>query len=302
MATMKLALSALPDDIFLHIIDGTGHPYPGWYQRAPKGRKLHPQWFLIIQASKALALKMWGNDALWRVLDFGFHLGARSNATMMTDFHLDALLRRINAREVTQHLDLRIGGYHSCKLDGSGLAPLKDSRVLSTVDLRAKFTNDGGNSDDRLDAKFIASILITMIGEGGALKTILFNDKSLDNVSGMKSVRDLMLGFDEDDRADEEEFIDCNNCGIKESMELGGSFCDKCAKEFCNDCAGQAVFCNKCFQTICGDCGTVQFCEKCFQYFCGDCETLGYCERSLSSYCARCGPGNAGSEEPCNVQ
>jgi len=317
MAT-TMTLAAFPDDVFLQIIDGTSQ-YAHWRHR----REMNPFWFFLIQASKTLALKMWGNAALWRDLNFGwrsnnvpsdYDFGRRleqgyfnfalkvTDASMMTDIMLDSLLRRINAREVTQSLKLRISGF---KLDGSGLAPLKDSRVLSTIDLRGH----PNNGDARLDAKFIASILSTMIGQGGALNSILFNDKALDDVAVMRIVRDLMLGLDEHDG--EDEIVDCNECGVKECLDLGGSCCDKCDKEFCQDCSNPNGYCEKCNKTFCNNCanvngfcvkcftnfchdcssnvGGVQFCENCSQHFCHACEPLTWCGASELSYCQACG-------------
>lgn len=69
----------------------------------------------------------------------------------MTDSMLQALLTRVNARQITKFLSIALCG----QIQGSGLEPLRGSRILERVVLRT-----GGA---RFDEALVMDILRTML-------------------------------------------------------------------------------------------------------------------------------------------
>lgn len=79
--------------------------------------------------SQALRQQVYeGSPELWKKLDFGF----LDSAGRLTDVQLDRLLQNCRARERCEILNLN----GSVRLTGTGLEPLRGSRVLRELDLR----------------------------------------------------------------------------------------------------------------------------------------------------------------------
>lgn len=247
---------------------------------------------------------------LWREIDFSsINWEAKR---LLTDERLSSLLTRVNARTVMKSLNLDGCG----KLVGSGIEPLRNSKVLEAISLRSlPFVQN-------LRPDIIIPILRTMIPF--QLKHVCFRE-TYDTTLMDKGpreftdfLRDLRAARLEDARHGE---IPCSACKMavsKPSLQLVPTVCGLpsfscggCTKSFCrhtscptalNDCAFcgdvscdtcASVFqCDSCHLKQCEPCGNERSCDSCSKHLCAECfyenegESCEGCDRNLCGECA----------------
>lgn len=239
---------------------------------------------------------------LWIHLDFSIlSPSVRSN---LTDKHLAGLLKRVNAKHVTQSLILA-----SCNnIDGSGLTPVRRSKVLSVVDLRR-----GYDSESRAVKE-----LRTMIPY--KLSHVRFNH-SIASYGANDAVtifmRDLAAAKQKQALQDQTK---CNACGtlvVDESRQLVANVtglppfqCNECHKsyclggttcpikmEICASCGGAKCAtcdkettktCDSCSMSYCKDCASFTECLGCKGVSCNDCNSFcSFCDSAFCTYCCQ---------------
>lgn len=215
--------------------------------------------------------------------------------TNVTDEMLQALLARVNAREVTTYLNL-----DSCdKLVGHGLEPLSGSRVLERISL-----NIGIRTMHRtMDEPLILGILRTMLPHKLFDVKLPFWGFLPHNGHGVVSWRlsfdrDLRAAMKQRELARKTQCASCQNLVRDESRQIIPSFhgmpasrCCKCHEQYCRTatCPIDMKDCRQCGKTSCTLCKEVLHCGACSMSYCSGCkEVSGPCNVCGKHYCERC--------------
>lgn len=211
------------------------------------------------------------------------------HAASLTDEMLAALLKRVDARNVTKYVDL-----DGCsEIRGTGLAPLRHSPVLERLDLR---TGAGDTEDDNmyhLDETAVVDTLRTMLPY--ELCDVIFYPVS-DDVSDPRLIARKFF-FREIRSAMHQRAIQqdtrCSSCChpvcdesrqlVPNELGLPSTRCYSCQNYFCwtNTCPVGLRQCRDCEDAFCETCDAVEQCVVCACYFCEDC-------REVSPACCIC--------------
>ena len=277
-------MEELPDALQQHII---AQIPPLWYSKGPLKFEAHSRLEACLRleaCSKSLAHQVRRTRELWRRITI--------DSPYITDAELASLLRRVCAKGITTHLDLKF----CTGITGQGLQPLAESGVLTEVDISFMPLMSDGKPQARktpLDTKVIADILSTMIhvihrldklrfsvedDKGGHLEAAL---KRLDAVRHVRrgrlpSMRCMTNGV---------QNLACSHCSVQlpnqkwahryyrnghedtvpprgVSFQRPCSMCDKLtcqggdlARDDDEDCnCPTTIDCCRCARRVCGDC------------------------------------------------
>ena len=232
-------------------------------------------------------------SSLWTHIDFSsLPLDVRHR---LTDKSLAELLKRVNARKVTQTLVLSM----CSNVDGSGLSPIRHSPYLESVDLRR-------NSPDVNEERRAVRELRTMIHH--KLSHVRFNEPLPTYPCGVTDfLRELCAAKLQQAL---EKGVVCTACGDAiaqhESRQLSPNVtgvpnlqCRDCKNYFClgANCPATLVVCVSCAGAKCGHCDDKSApCNACARLHCKDCAAsfnncVGCKEVSCDacrSFCATC--------------
>lgn len=206
-----------------------------------------------------------------------------------SDVDLSRLLTRINAREVTVDISLK-----SCTgINGSGIEPLRHSRVLESICLIGTLADDNPTA--------FLTHLRTMIPY--KLSLVMMSGTSAENPS------DFLLGFMQSLRGANRQRslndqIQCRCCkqpAIDDSRQVistkfGGPVmgCLWCGRDFCRrfSCRIGVNECHLCGDSSCSICSGVKACELgCGRFFCNEpqkCCKLKPCDGCKKMSCNDC--------------
>jgi len=212
---------------------------------------------------------------LWKVVDLAKLPG-------ITDSQLQSLLERVDARNVTR--SILLDKTTRSPIAGSGLEPLRHSRVLESVDLRQTSTLEVGETG--LDDELVADILSTMLPH--KLETVKVRKQFESNGIPMDQYCFSWSSF-------------LTNLKLFKAR--------KCAKESCSHCAeslapegrvatqkaliGTPVQCTVCSQYSCrpwnpnSDCPRILECRKCLEWCC-PCRQVMTCDFCNEGSCSEC--------------
>ena len=201
----------------------------------------------------------------WVVIDF--YSEERQHRSRLTDLELSRLLTRVHAKEMTKELD--ITGCTS--IFGSGLSPLRHSRVLDRV-----FLTDTGAEQN--PTPFL-STLITMLPH--ALKDVVFSERC------METNKQCLAGFFHnlrELRREQAQQVNCDSCNIPVAEatqqlvpnEYGHSsvHCYFCKKHYCKrpSCSMSMRECCICADSFCDECDYCHQCYGCARSYCDCCQ------------------------------
>jgi hypothetical protein len=234
-------------------------------------------------------------------------------AKRLTDGDLSGILINIDAKNHLKVLKLT----HCTGMTGSGLEPLRNSRVLELIDLSlVKLHDSPRDAIVNLSEGLVLPILDSIIQEGeqSALRLIQF--PSLWKRRSTHWLQGFMLRFN--DFLNEESRQQCGLC--KKSSPQGfncylclehtckncfrtpsktdpenaitGSCCSKCEKGFCRRCVGikkcHGDYCTSDNRDYCSACLTV--CKTCKVAQCDDCNSSGgTCSKCGNEWCSNFG-------------
>lgn len=289
-------LELLPSDVLSHVIGFSVGPCV-------------PRILRVARCSKTLYHTVI-NDCpmLWE--EMVFHESNGTAHHRLTDDMLAALLRRVDARRVTKKLDLS----GCARLVGTGLEPLRHSRVLESVDLRTRCV---GEVVDALE-KIVLDIL--KIDDASSLHEIYFSKVylywrddyryrrqdfgSLERHPSRWFLTETLLRRARFVRAMREERyrqarrqkIACRGCQdpicrgdaqiVPNITGRPMNRCCDCNNYYCRkgSCPVVVRDCQNCGKTSCGDCKSVRQCSDCRRSFCGGC-------KGMRPKCSMCGDG-----------
>ena len=203
-----------------------------------------------------------------------------------TDLDLSRLLTRVNAREVTKSLDLQ-----SCnRISGSGLMPLRNSRVLERVDLR-------GTAAEQNPTPFLSilncSIPYKLVDVTLNPYSVGFKNKfAIDFMRQLRQVKLLQA---------QENMTVCSCCEqvvVQDSRNIVPNFygvplmhCLECKQDYCRraSCDMDVRECQTCAQTFCKECNIVFQCHYCGKSYCDDvCVLMDICIKCHKICCDHC--------------
>lgn len=231
---------------------------------------------------------------LWIDINFG---DVRDQMKLrLTDEMLASLLTRVNARNITQTLNL----VHCQNIRGTGLEPLSDSRVLEKVYLQ----QEGG--DGMLDESIAVRILRSMVPY--KLFHVRFREELLEcpNVEtnfhrGLRIVtnflRDLRAAKLQHARDHKLTCRSCHNVVVEESKKLVTNLtgvpspsCGVCQHHFCRrgSCSVGLTDCLYCGDSSCADCAQMKRCTSCAHSYCTTCNPVTSCDGCSKGYCRDC--------------
>lgn len=216
----------------------------------------------------------------WISIEFDFLENVR-----LGDLDLSRLLTRINARQVTKVLNLQCCD----NVRGSGLAPLRSSRVLETISL----------PNHHFDPATVFWTLQTCIPYN--LTHVMMNEIGEEFKDDVTIDFMRKLGEEKSARALENGVL-CSDCCeplVEQSMQrvpglrgLPASICMECDKSYCRraSCPVGMLECTDCHQTFCSGCNTVLTCSDCGLTNCKDCnEDYDSCYKCRKVSCDGCG-------------
>lgn len=221
----------------------------------------------------------------WRTIDFSkCHFRVREK---LKDFDLSRLLINVNAGQVTKKLLLTFCG----AIQGPGLVPLRNSRVLESIYLAGTAADGAPNQ-----ALWILNSCIQH-----KLQFVGFSQDAVRNAgvifkAFMRRFRKAKL-----DRAvvNQSRCSSCQYQIMNESRQLVASLhgvpefrCGMCRKQYCRrvNCV-DVKECQNCSLTACGDCDAVFQCILCSRIKCYPCDRYGYkcscCDRGACGDCLK---------------
>jgi len=257
----------------------------------------------------------------WDILDF--EDVEKELAKKLIDYHLDAILKSINAHDVLKKIKL----CGCVNITGIGLHPLQGSIVLEQIDLSLVGKYETPIVKAKISQEVVVPILDSIISSDGcSLKHIMFPRHLRGKNARSVSLNQFRERYDMfyDSRG-----LSCSNCNAEISdivwmRTFQNNVCYDCLKPFCSDCTDEngetlnyCVLCEKDFCVECvsrtecctGDCGNNTCsgcaersqCQQCNATKCGDClYTCDECKRTRckgcvsyhhegkKSYCADC--------------
>lgn len=254
-------LESLPSDVFRKIVNDH------------VGKDDIPSLLQLAACSQSLARRIYGEASyLWIRIDFG--KVRQRHSRLLNDASLSALLQRVCSKDVTISLSLR-----NCVLvNGSGLEPMRGSRVLQEIDLCLHGVDE--NVELMLTTPnydIVHNILSSMPpfvgGDGLGLKvmktsTVFANG----NAKRLRSLQNLQKSFQES-LANQmvSKRIECNHCNH--------AIVDKFPAE--NALSGQAstLICYECKNISCGKhaCPRTNWCDDCTHQCCEQCGNIKVC-------------------------
>lgn len=208
----------------------------------------------------------------------------------MTDWMLKALLQRVNAKELTKFVCLR----HCCSIQGHGLEPLRDSRVLKGIHAQAGIFA----GQVPLDEQFVMDLCRTMLPF--KLHDVKFDKKySADATHRTNFYRDVRMAKYQQALESRAKCSSCTQPVAQESKQdvpnqsgLPSCRCSKCHGHFCRSFNCQIAMrdCVDCDKTSCQDCNEVRQCDKCKLSYCTACEYVPEfpCMECGKTFCIEC--------------
>ena len=254
---------------------------------------------------------------LWTHIDLALLPG-------ITDTQLESLFRRIDAQSVTK--SILLDKSPRTPITGVGLEPLRNSRVLESIDLRQSNTVQHGPTG--LDDELVADILITMIphnlrkvkirkvfvpGDGVGpfaeypvawhpvllhlrLKNALTCTDKACSHCGSFLVKDQSLYHlppfevlkEDEARCDKCKGYTCGPWNSQSSNCPSTVECDYCL-DMCCPCR-PVRFCGYCITSSCSDCKKVLQCSQCLEAACHECSgsEIQTCKQCLETFCFEC--------------
>jgi hypothetical protein len=232
---------------------------------------------------------------LWRHIDLATFPG-------ITDAQLRSLLERINAESVTQTFLLDKNPKHV--ITGSGLEPLRHSRVLESIDLRQ--CSDWTAGSTGLDDELVTDILSTVLPhELKSVKVRKQNDTgnvAFDQYCFPWSCFFANLCLFRARKCFKESCSHCDeplsrqgNPTPKQVLEGGTIQCTLCKEYSCQpwnqlDVCPDIQQCRECLEWCCSTCRQVTECNFCSEHICDECEQEPLtCPWCVETSCASCG-------------
>ncbi len=265
--------------------------------------------------SRALFAVSFGNDLTgenrskiagteWRNLDFGEI--EKNLAAKLSDNHIDAILRCINAVNKVQKLKLT----NCINISGAGLASLRGSEVIEKIDLSLNGDHESAEISPvpAISCDIVVPILDSIIeDEGSSLMHIQFpkhwHERSTDSAFHQFLLRykavledpryiNCCMECDEEIEADAVN-VDVHNFGYGVQMNI----CYSCFSQqrYCNDCEEEEMpFCFMCERVYCDGCSEINSCENCTETYCNSCIPNVECHNEMcdhggeASFCKSC--------------
>ena len=221
--------------------------------------------------------------ALWIKIDFSDVY--YSHRLRFTDEMLASLLTRVDARLVTENLSL----VDCVKIRGTGLAPLRYSRVLEYIDVT------GCNHQNEDDLAATVRILRTMIPY--KLFGVIFDPEEKHSKAHNRFRRDLRAAKL---KQAQDQNVLCSECQypvsdpsrqlVARETGLPSTRCSGCRSHFCraSSCSVAIFDCAECGDASCEKCDLVERCCKCNESFCERCSCLEDCDACGEAYCLNC--------------
>ena len=197
--------------------------------------------------------------SLWRDIKFLPMLTALN----MTDERLEALLERVDARANTVSISLE----NCIRVNGSGLAPLSDSLVLESLDLR-RAADHKAETICQFDLSPDLMPTLQMLLRSSKLKSLLVHTWDIPAcMIFLEGVRPSCVAYEE--RDDSQKCKDCVDL-LQPERDIARLFeCPSCNGSMCWSCAER-----------------MDECEGCGDHFCTDC--LAYSEDQECTMCQNC--------------
>jgi hypothetical protein len=225
---------------------------------------------------------------LWEVIDFHPHAPWRPiDRTQsqirhaLTDDMLAALLKRVNAQNMTKYLSIQC-----CpNIRGGGLLPLRHSSVLERVNLHNTHSIRENEVMDILRTTLPFKLFDVMFTH---LKVYSEVDSTRRACSEQRAkfLREMRMARLQQAQ---EQSIKCNDCRQSVSdkfRQLVPNFfgvpptrCLSCHNHFCRkgSCSTGMLECEICGDASCEACDAVRRCSECASSYCGDCEYVSPC-------------------------
>ena len=275
----------------------------------------------MAQCSHFLAVQIWSDRSLWRVIDFG--TVPTANAARLCDKGLYSLLDRVRARDATERISLR-----GCtSLTGRGLEPIRGSMMLRSIDLRLAREHETTVGATGLDDTAVLDVLSSMLPRFAATRTGIDPSSALSLVQFRRSRQSWhwqtnnvgangsrFFGFAPEIEqwlarwhstmvsVMQVELKPCDHCSeviVKAPAEgtTGAFRCDTCSTFSCSmgECP-RIGSCYQCQASFCDSCRCVRFCNLCELPFCDACRPVNFCEDCDLPFCDQCR-----SVRPCEI-
>ena len=236
---------------------------------------------------------------LWIKIDFS---ELSYSQQRLTDEMLASLLTRVDARHVTENLSL----FCCEEIQGTGLAPLRHSRVLEYIDLR------GCNHQNEDDLAVTVQILRTMIPYKLFWVNFSLNETNSKahnrfrcdlRAARLKQAHDQNVLCSEcqtpvSDPSRQLVARDtgmpptrCGDCRAHfcrlESCSVAVTDCTACGDSSCDKC-NRIENCDTCNRALCERCSNIFACDDCKEACCFDCRLSGMCSYCYKLLCERC--------------
>ena len=214
----------------------------------------------------------------------------------LTDLHLSKLLTSVNAREATTNLDLS-----GCQqIRGSGLAPLRNSRILGTITLLDTAVKDNPTPVQWiLRTMFSYNLFVVRVDGGGRSNP----DERI--VAFLRNLRDVKAQQAQENRT---LCSTCNSPVLEPSRNIVPTFsgarsmqCFQCDQHFCRraNCPTDVKECQHCGECSCQDCGGRFKCHYCGLTHCFICRDMSWCDECNNYCCKDCSRIYNGEDELC---
>lgn len=227
----------------------------------------------------------------------------------LTDLQLSHFLIQVNARNVTKTLDLS----YCRSIRGSGLIPLRNSRVLERIHL------EGTGADENPTPAL--ELLRSMIPH----KLYVVNFALMREERNQAAIQEFLYSL-RSKRLEQAQYSQCLACELpltETTRQLvvrrkGNSLlrCCVCKKSYCKrpSCPMNLQECRSCFNSFCGECNLSRqcfgcgytyclcYCEwdrsctECKKFYCKTCDADLVCEKCHDMLCQDC----ARREDGCN--
>ena len=237
-----------------------------------------------------------------QITSLDFEQVERELASRLTDDHLEAMLRASDAATGLQVLKLA-----GCtNITGSGLRPLRGSRILRQVDLTMRGNHEAPQKKEeeeetRLSKEEALSFLQSLLDGGGTA----LRDVSLPSAWARDQAVDQWK--ENFDQYTAECQIECSKIDCGNLVSSNGHTCYDCLNMMCDPCLNidwddiddfPDVHCDRCQRIRCKECTTRQECASCG--YCGE-----FCSgcMPITKRCRSCDQSFCGAEEGrCRVR
>lgn len=220
----------------------------------------------------------------------------------LTDDDLHSILVAIDAINNLKSLQLT-----GCtKISGRGLAPLRDSTVIESIDLGLANCGESptrhcwGEEQPEISEKEVLPILDSIVAtEDNVLQFIMLPKKWRDAKTAeltqfLGRYNRLLVGRESEcakcnaDLNSSERMAMVENTQGSDYFGIQSYCCNMCMKNYCYDCEkefeGRYSWSSKVMKQL------LTSCENCEKEYCVDCVPMGYCEKCKKQKCSSCAP------------